>query len=311
MTGAIMPLEADTVIRYEDIETTNGKATIIDEAIVKEAQNVHYKGEDRKKGEVVVKAGTRLSAAEIGVAATLGKAEILVNNLPKTIIISSGDELVEIHEKPAEHQIRKSNTFKLKACLKQYGIEASTAHLKDNLEEIKSQIQDILNDYDIIILSGGVSKGKFDFIPEALDALGVEKLFHKVKQRPGKPFWFGKHKNDKLIFALPGNPVSSFLCMQRYILPWLANSIGLKQTSTIKARLAKSISFKKDLTYFLQVKTAFSQEGHLLAIPVAGHGSGDLANLVDADGFLELPQNKDEFQTGEVYPLYLYRNIVL
>ena len=310
MTGAIMPQQADTVIRYEDIQVEDGKATIIDEAVVEEAQNVHYKGEDRKEGEVVVKAGTRLSAAEIGVAATMGRVEIAVSNTPKTLIISSGDELVEIHEKPLAHQIRKSNVFRLKAHLAQYGIEADKAHLKDDLPQIKEQVKNFLSQYDIVILSGGVSKGKFDFIPEALSSLGVEKHFHKIKQRPGKPFWFGRHPSGTIVFALPGNPVSSFMCMQRYILPWLSASLGLKETATVKARLAKDVNFKPDLTYLMQVKTHYDDNGYLQAVPVEGHGSGDLANLVDADGFLQLPRGKDEFKAGEVYPLYLYRNLV-
>lgn len=310
MTGAIMPNNADTVIRYEDIVVANGKATIIEEAIVNEAQNVHYKGEDRKQGDVVVKVGIRLSAAEIGVAATMGKAEIKVSKTPKTLIISSGDELVEIHEKPAAHQIRKSNVFRLKAQLKQYGIEVDKAHLKDNLEEIISQVKGFFDNYDVIILSGGVSKGKFDFIPQAMEKLGVEKLFHKIQQRPGKPFWFGKHPSNTIVFALPGNPVSSFMCMQRYILSWLAASLGLNEKQAIKAKLANTVTFKPDLTYFMQVKTSFDNEGHIMAIPVEGHGSGDLANLVDADGFLQLPQGKNEFKAGEVYPLYLYRNLI-
>ena len=100
------------------------------------------------------------------------------------------------------------------------------------------------------------------------------------------------------------------MCMQRYILSWLAASLGLNEKQAIKAKLANTVTFKPDLTYFMQVKTSFDNEGHIMAIPVEGHGSGDLANLVDADGFLQLPQGKNEFKAGEVYPLYLYRNLI-
>ena len=183
MTGAILPENVDTVIRYEDIEDADGIATIIEEQI-KQGQNIHGKGEDRLKGDVILKSGTVLSAAEIGVIATVGKAEISVSKTPRTIIISSGDELVEIDEKPKAHQIRKSNVYSLLAYLKTFGVEADQVHLTDDLEDIKNQVAHFLENYDVIILSGGVSKGKFDFIPQAMDELGVEKLFHKITHYP-------------------------------------------------------------------------------------------------------------------------------
>ncbi|MBT29239.1 MAG: molybdopterin molybdenumtransferase MoeA [Thalassobius sp.] len=308
MTGAILPENVDTVIRYEDIEDADGIATIIEEQI-KQGQNIHGKGEDRLKGDVILKSGTVLSAAEIGVIATVGKAEISVSKTPRTIIISSGDELVEIDEKPKAHQIRKSNVYSLLAYLKTFGVEADQVHLTDDLEDIKNQVAHFLENYDVIILSGGVSKGKFDFIPQAMDELGVEKLFHKIKQRPGKPFWFGKHPDGPLVFALPGNPVSSFMCFQCYILPWLKASLGIESTKVLKAKLAQEISFKPELSYFMQVKVEFNEEGTLMAIPVEGHGSGDLANLADADAFLELPMGKDIYEKGEVHKLHLFRKI--
>ncbi|MEM1137469.1 MAG: molybdopterin molybdotransferase MoeA [Bacteroidota bacterium] len=307
MTGAILPANTDTVIRYEDVEITDGKATVVVNEI-REGQNVHNQGLDRKAGEIVVKLGSLLSAPEIGIGATVGTANIQVSKVPRTLIVSSGDELVEIDEKPAPHQIRKSNTYLLKASLKQYGIRADQVHLVDDLEKIKIQLTDFFSNYDVIILSGGVSKGKFDFIPQALETLGVNKFFHKVKQRPGKPFWFGKHPQGTLVFALPGNPVSSFMCLQCYVLPWLTASLGLTSSFTMKGRLAKDVVFKPDLAYFMQVKVEINEEGYFLAIPVEGHGSGDLANLVDADGFLQLPIGKEHFKSGEVYPLHLYRN---
>ncbi len=306
MTGSILPKETDTVIRYEDLKIENGRAVLEVDA-VKKGQNIHFQGEDRKQGSLVVKRGRRLSPAEIGVAATVGKKHLLVSRLPKAIIISTGDELVEVDEHPLPHQIRRSNVHRLKATLSNMGLPADTSHLKDDIEEILGHLERFLNEYEVLILSGGVSKGKFDFLPEALNKLGVRKLFHKIKQRPGKPFWFGEAPKGPLVFALPGNPVSSFMCTHRYFIPWLEQCIGLHTWAQPTAILQEDFTFKPDLTYFLQVKVGYDELGRILAHPVEGHGSGDLANLVDADAFLQLPRGRDLFQSGEAFPLFFYR----
>jgi len=191
MTGAMLPIDADTVIRYEDVVISNGVATIQNEAI-KQGQNVHYQGSDRKKNTILARAGTRIGPTEIGIAASVGKPELLVSALPKIQIISTGNELVEVHETPLPHQIRASNVHTIKAALDIWDVEADRLHLPDNKADIKAQLSESIHQYDVLILSGGVSKGKFDFIPDVLNELGVQKLFHRVKQRPGKPFWFGR-----------------------------------------------------------------------------------------------------------------------
>lgn len=306
MTGAMLPAGTDTVIRYEDLEISGGEARVLLDQIIR-GQNVHKQGEDRGQGSLVVPAGLRLSPAEIGVAATVGKAVLRVSRLPRTVIVSTGDELVEVAEKPLPHQIRRSNEHRLKASLASYNIAADSRHLRDDMQEVLRELRAMLSEYEVLILSGGVSEGKFDYLPRALDELGVEKRFHKIKQRPGKPFWFGKAPGGTLVFALPGNPVSSFMCTQRYFLPWLEQSLGLPAPVYPSAVLARDVTFKPDLTYFLQVKVHYDGQGRILALPVEGHGSGDLANLVDADAFLELPRGKELFREGEVFPLIFYR----
>ncbi len=306
MTGAILPNGTDTVIRYEDIATKEGAVTI-EVAEVLKGQNIHYQGEDRKSGEVLITKGRIISPAEIGVCATIGKHVLKVAALPKAIVISSGDELVEINETPMAHQIRKSNVYRLAASLEKLGVNTATTHLKDDFEAIKVKLGDILENYEIVILSGGVSKGKFDFMPKALEALGVVKHFHKIKQRPGKPFWFGQKDKNRFVFAFPGNPVSSFMCMQKYFMPWLVSSLGATTQQTTRAMLSEDISFKPDLTYYLQVALSYEPDGKVMAIPYEGNGSGDLANLVYADGFLELPQGKDTYKRGEVFNFIPFR----
>ncbi|MCO6475823.1 MAG: molybdopterin molybdotransferase MoeA [Phaeodactylibacter sp.] len=307
MTGAILPENTDTVIRYEDVKIENGTAKLqINE--VKKGQNAHLRAFDRKEGEVIVKAGAIISPAEIGVAATVGLSSLKVAKLPTVAIISTGDELVEVNETPEPHQIRTSNVYTIASTLYRWGIRPDKLHIADDMDVTVAKLSDCLEKYDVLILSGGVSKGKFDYIPSALHTLGMKKLFHKVKQRPGKPFWFGESPNGKVIFALPGNPVSAFMCAMRYLRPWIRKSMELEPMDYAHAVLAEDFKFKPDLTYFLQVHTAFDAEtGRLMAIPVEGHGSGDLANLVDADAFLELPRGKDKFKKGKVFPLIFYR----
>lgn len=306
MTGAVLPKGADIVIRYEDIAIRDGVARVTIEGI-KASQNVHWKGSDRAQGSKIISAGKLLSSAEIGVAATIGKAHLKVAKLPKTAIVSTGDELVDVTETPLPHQIRRSNVYRLQASLTQHGIMADAYHIVDDQAITETTLAQLLEKYDVLLLSGGVSKGKYDFVPAAMENLGVKKLFHRIQQRPGKPFWFGQAPNGALVFALPGNPVSSFMCTQRYFFPWLRKSLGLAPLNLPTARLEKSITFLPDLTYFCQVSISYDHEGHLLATPAEGHGSGDLANLTDADAFMELPSGSNVFEVGECFPVYFYR----
>ncbi len=306
MTGAPLPLGTDTVIRYEDLLIENGVAQVNIEAIT-QRQNIHAQAIDRREGDVIIAAGRKIGPAEMATAATLGKAEIAVARLPRTAIISTGDELVEVQETPLPHQIRRSNVYAIQAALAEWKIEAEAFHFYDDEAAIQKGIQAILAQYELVILSGAVSEGKFDFVPQALAAAGVQQLFHKVSQRPGKPFWFGVFGTQAVLFALPGNPVSAFVGTYRYILPWLWQSLGLKNWPVQTAALTRELDFKPDLTYFVPVKLDNSSAGMIKATPLEGHGSGDLANLNDADGFLELPRERSHFSAGEVFPLYRYR----
>lgn len=306
MTGSILPLGTDTVIRYEDIELSEGQAKLLVEGIA-QRQNIHYQGQDRQAGDLIVPMNQQIAAPEIGVAASTGKATVLVGRLPKTMVISTGDELVEIDQQPLKHQIRRSNVYRIKTTLEAYGIQADTDHIIDDKAAIHQTLSQYLEDYDVIILSGGVSKGKFDFLPEVLSELGVTKLFHRIRQKPGKPFWFGQVPGKCTVFGFPGNPVSSFLCYHRYFKTWLDLSCRGALKSTPNAKLDANVSFKPDLTYYLEVALSYSPQGEIIASPKKGNGSGDLANLADADAFIELPRGRDHFKAGEVFPIYIYR----
>jgi len=310
MTGAVCPEGTDCVIRYEDVELTEVDGQRFAQLTVspkKVFQNIHAQGLDRKSGSLLMKSGCKISAAEIAVAATVGRAKLKVCQAPKVAIISTGDELVDIEQTPLPHQIRMSNAYALQQALVSLGIKARKYHLRDHLQQMRETLGMLVKTNDVLILSGGVSKGKADYIPQILEELGIVKHFHRVQQRPGKPIWFGTQKGGPVVFALPGNPVSSFMCFHRYTRPWLERSMRLRPSKPIYAMLTEDVQFKPNLTYFMQAKTFTAPDGRLMAQPVHGHGSGDLANLLECDAFAELPIGKDVYEQGEVFEVVRYR----
>jgi molybdopterin molybdotransferase len=310
MTGAALPESLDTVIRYEDLDIKDGKASI-QVSDIRKGQNLHLKGADKKKNETVASAGQLITPAIISLAASVGKVEILVKKLPQVVIVSSGDELVDVDEQPSPTQIRKSNSYTIKAVLYQLGLNADLLHIPDDPEITRKQIGYCLEYYDVILLTGGISMGKFDYIPKALEEMKVKTIFHKVHQRPGKPFWFGGHDNGTLAFAFPGNPVATFMCLHRYFLPWLNASQGLCDKRSAYAILDQDFTFKPSLQYFLQVKLNISEQGQIVATPIEGNGSGDFANLADTDAFMELPMQRDEFKKNEAFRIWPFKQLMI
>lgn len=305
MTGAALSETADTVIRYEDIEIDGNVATVKCES-VKQWQNVHGRGTDKKQQERVAIAPQRITPAVISLAASIGKVLLPVRKTPRVVIISTGDELVDVDETPSPFQIRRSNNYTIKAALQKYAVEADAIHIPDDLEITRRQIRRCIEEYDVILLSGGVSMGKFDYVPQALQELSVKRLFHKVQQRPGKPFWFGAHPGGALVFAFPGNPVSTFMCLHRYFIPWLKASLGETAPAYLHAALNEDVTFNRSLQYLMLVKITVSDTGQLLATPVDENGSGDFTSLLHADAFMELPAEKSTFKKGEIYKLWIY-----
>ncbi|MFT6337396.1 MAG: molybdopterin molybdotransferase [Halioglobus sp.] len=305
MTGAVLPSGTDTVIRYEDLDIIDDSCTILSK--VKKRQNVHKQGSDYYVNSLLLSKGHKIKAIDINVLATVGKSSIVVRKLPTVAILSSGDELVSVNTTPLPHQIRMSNVHMLVSRLRELGLNSKHFHIADNKSEIENTLNTLINQYDVILMSGGVSMGKFDFIPESLVSLGVECLFHKVAQRPGKPFWFGKSK-DVTVFAFPGNPVSTLACFHKYFIPWLA-----KCTEQIyclpSVILRTTTSFKPNLTFFAQAKIKF-ENGKIYADISKGNGSGDMVHPTIMDGFIELPRGKDVYEEGEVYSFIPFHSIL-
>ncbi|WP_158976122.1 molybdopterin molybdotransferase MoeA [Cellulophaga sp. L1A9] len=296
MTGAVLPEHADTVVMYEDIIIKDGYATI--HTAPTKGQNIHVQGSDKKEGTVLLEKGIRISASEIGVLAAVGKVNVEVQKTPTVCVISTGDELVSVSETPKPHQIRTSNVLSLKAALIKENIAATHLHLNDDKAVIESAIMEALKEYDVLLLSGGVSKGKFDFIPEVMDELGVEKVFHKVLQRPGKPFWFGVHEEyETIVFSFPGNPVSTFSNYYVYFSPWLKNSMGLGVRDRFVI-LTDDVEMHLVLTLYIPVFLEW-EGATLMARPIQNNGSGDLTSLAEIDGFICLPPGETSYKKGD------------
>ncbi|HEX8424976.1 molybdopterin molybdotransferase MoeA [Hymenobacter sp.] len=315
MTGAMLPEGTDTVIRYEDLtfrtdEATGHRFATVQALPPQAGHNVHPRAADRHQGDLLLPAGTHLGAAELAVAATIGATTVAVTRLPRVAVVSTGDELVPIAERPLPHQIRRSNALMLQAAAEQAGAITQTFHFNDDVAVLQESLPALLAEFDAVILSGGVSKGKADFLPEVLRELGVEQIFHEVQQRPGKPFWFGEKPGGAVVFALPGNPVSTFVNFYRYARPWL---LGVQQSTTsfetgsIPAVLATEVSFRPKLTHFLLVRLEYSSSGQLLAHPERAGGSGDLASLLTSNAFLELPPEQELFPAGTILPAWRFR----
>jgi len=299
MTGALLPKGADIVIPYEEVLIEDSMATIDLSLKYRTHQNIHLKGSDINKDAIILKADKYLTGPQIGIAASIGKSVLKVAAFPKINIISTGDELVAIDDKPQEYQIRRSNSQALKSSLNLFGYEdIELSHIKDSVKEIAKHFNDAKEKFDILIYSGGVSKGKFDFLPNFWEEQGVEKVFHRVSQKPGKPLWFGvDRKHNTTIFGLPGNPISSLVCLHRYFI----------NSREIFVELGEDITFKYNLTCFYPVSISFTKDAKILATPISTQNSGEFSALSESDGFIELPKDKDYFQKGESFLYFPWR----
>ncbi len=305
MTGAMLPEGADCVIPVERISRTRSEAQVDNSAEVSPGQFVHPRGSDRKAGGVLLRPGTRLGPPEIAVLASAGRGTIRAAELPLVAVVSTGDELVDVDEPLADYQIRSSNDRAMEASLIRHSVARVTrSYLKDERGKMLDAIRLLHDQNDVLILSGGVSMGKYDFVPSVLEELKVELVFHRIEKRPGRPMWFGQSRDSKPIFALPGNPVSTMVCLHRYVLPALQQMLGLQPASVERVTLAFEIEFAADLTYFLPAVISWTPTGVGMAEPRPTNTSGDLVGLAGTDGFVELPRGRDVYPAGTAVRLF-------
>ena len=305
MTGASLPKGTDCIVPVERISVTDGAATLQDNYQAEERQFVHARGSDHPKGAGLLTAGKCITPADIAIIHSCGLTEVDVSESPTIRVISTGNELVAAGEPIEPHQIRLSNGPAMIALLKQHGyVDGQHDHLVDEPEILKQSIGEHLQDADILILSGGVSMGKADYVPQVLEELGVAMVFHKISQRPGKPMWFGIGPDRQAVFALPGNPVSALVCCRQYVIPALNKASGLGENQPEFAALAQDITFKPKLTCFLPVRLISNTGGQVLAMPVHTNTSGDFASLSGTAGYVELPLDTTNFPAGTAAPLH-------
>ncbi|MDQ3846704.1 MAG: molybdopterin molybdotransferase MoeA, partial [Bacteroidota bacterium] len=250
-TGAPLPQGADTVVMQEKVTVQNNELIINDDALERGA-NVRPRGLEIKSGTLALKSGINLSPAAIGFLASVGVSKVMVYPKPTVAVIVTGNELQQPGQSLGPGQVYESNSFTLKAALQQLHItQVSITRVDDDANHTHKALQEALQQNDLVLLTGGISVGDYDYVLQATSACSVTQLFHKVKQRPGKPLYFGKTEN-KLVFGLPGNPSSVLTCFYEYVVPAMEElTLQKGMIKTMNLPLAKPFSKKPGLTHLL------------------------------------------------------------
>jgi molybdopterin molybdotransferase len=305
MTGAMLPVGCDNVVPVEQLQLADGFATLTAAVATAPYHNVHRRGSDSRQGKLLLESGTLLRAPEIAVAASAGMARVRVSSQPAVMVISTGDELIEPGDPIAEYQVRRSNAYAVAATLRQRGFgRVGDDHVLDDEKQLRKRLELHLTTHEVLVLSGGVSMGKFDLVPKVLMQLGVQEVFHTIAQRPGKPMWFGVGPHGQAVFGLPGNPVSTSVCLIRYVIPAIAEAMGTKRAAAERLALAAPVTFKPALAYFLPVSIEHDAWGRPWSNPKPPNGSGDFLSLAGTDGFVELPPGPNTYPKGFVTSVY-------
>jgi molybdopterin molybdotransferase len=304
MTGASTPQDANLVIRKEDTEEKNGTVTILVDT-AKPLQNIAQQGEDLRRDDIIIDKSMTATPAVVSLLAAVGKQSVMVEKLPRVAIVTTGDEVIPVDQAVSDVQIRNSNTWLLRSLLHKQGIQPfSVIHVPDEPAALQRVFKNAL-DADIIISCGGVSAGDADFVPGTMAALGVEKLFHKLMIRPGKPIWCGKTADGKMVFALPGNPLSCMVTFSLFVQPFLNACYGLPSPTTIPLALQGERNKKTNLDEFFPVKIV---PGAAAVQIVPFNGSGDIRAALFADGIARHPREKSVIKEGEAveyFPILL------
>ena len=299
MTGAQIPQGADAVVKVEDTKKTSENKVEIYKK-VSEGNHIRYKGEDLKKGELILKSGIRITPPVIALLAVAGKKYIKVSQKPKIGILTTGDEIVEPEIIPSRGKIRNSSAYYLYSqSLKEGGTPVYYGIIKDNYSEIKEKISEILNHIDILITTGGVSVGKYDYVVEIFEELNVDIKFRKVAVKPGKPTVFGT-KDSKIIFGLPGNPVSTMITFAMFVSPCIAEMMGVEnfKRTIIPCISDEYVKVEKGRKNFVRVRIVI-RDNQIYAKSTGAQGSAILKSIVQAEGIMLLSENKNEVKKGE------------
>jgi len=308
MTGAAAPKGADAVVMIE--YTQREGDTVRFERAAQAGQNIVPRGSEAAAGQTILKPGMRLGYAELAIAAQVGAVNLQCAKRPRVAILSTGDEVVLVEETPGEFQIRNSNSVSLAAQIRIAGGEPVVlGNAPDRVEELGEKIERGLKE-DALVLSGGVSMGKYDLVEKVLKAMGAEFFFDAVLIRPGKPAVFGMC-HGKPVFGLPGNPVSTMVTFELFVAPAidLLGGAEARALPLVEARLAEAMKEKPGLAHFLPARVEWQGTTPHVR-PLKWQGSGDIAALAKANCFLMVPADREKLGPGESVSVLLRKDVI-
>jgi molybdopterin molybdotransferase len=308
MTGAAMPRGADSVVMKEDVQRDSKSILVFRE--VKHGENVRYRGEDIKKGDIVLKRSEMIDSASIGVLASLGKSEVKVFQPPHIGVIATGDELIGIEGKLKTGMVRDSNSYSLSAQVKETGAEYNRYGIvRDDEQVLKKSIKKALKENDILLLSGGISVGDYDLVKDTLEDMGADLVFWRINQKPGKPLAFFRYDN-RFIFGLPGNPVSVMVCFEMYVRPLIRKMMGFKGLfrPAVTAEALHDFRNKRGRTNFARVILE-NRDGKYFFSSTGMQGSGILTSMVKANGLARFSSDIGDVKKGNKVEVYKFDDI--
>jgi molybdopterin molybdotransferase len=310
MTGAPLPDGADAVVMVEKTELIGQERVRILQSTIKPGQNIMRRASSMSSGKAVLAPGAAIRAIELGLLAEVGRSQVVVHPRPRIAILATGNELVPCDQQPGPSQIRNSNSGLLTGLVKQAGGDAVDLGIgRDEKDPLSTLCEQGLR-CDVLAISGGVSAGVLDLVPAILESLGVERVFHKINLKPGKPLWFGVKStgtgHKTLVFGLPGNPVSSLVCFELFVRPAIGRlagyvNAGLQQTT---ARLAEPFFHRGDRVTMFPAAVSREDTG-LVARPLNWRGSGDLCALTQAQALIHFPGGERNYEVGEQVSILL------
>ena len=306
MTGAPVPEGADAVVMVEHVERMGDSIHLAAGRAVRAGENIVPRGSEARVGEVVLAGGTVMEGAEIALAAACGRAELKVFRRPRVAIVATGDELVEVEAVPGPEQIRNSNGYGLAELVRRAGGEAVRLRIApDRREELERTIGEART-CDLMLLSGGVSMGKYDLVEEVLGALGAEFFFTGVRMQPGKPVVFGRLPGAVFFFGLPGNPISTQVTFHCFVEPMLRamGGAGVQGPRFVQATLGEDVAGKAGLMRVLPARLVSDRVRPEVRV-VGWQGSGDLAANARANCYAVLPPERERFVAGDVITVLL------
>jgi len=296
MTGGVVPHGADSVIMKEFVSENSKRIKVVQGVL--RGQNISFQGEDFKRGQTVLKQGQRINEGSMALLAAMGFQKVPVYQRPRVVILVTGNELLSLEEKLTPGKIRNTNQYALTSLVEKAGGNAvSLGACQDDLHSLKNKIRQGFS-FDMLLISGGMSVGDFDFVPQALKGLGVDILFHGVSVQPGKPLLFGR-KGKTLIFGLPGNPISSMVSFYKFVYPCLLKISGCQhyRFKTAKAILAEDVSVPSARTKIMR-GIVFDRDENLFVKLASHQGSGNMLSMVRANCLFEIPEGRTYLKKG-------------